>query len=455
MSELQIMAEKAILDEYAPAGVLINTKYEILHFVGQTDRYLAPPTGKPSFNIMNMARADIKRPLTTALHKAVQEKTNAFCKGVRINYNSAFCIVDISVKHMKDKGLPPGFLLVIFEDKTPVKSADKKKSGALKLKKQDTGLQSLEQELQSTREYLQATIEEMETSNEELKSANEELQSVNEELQSTNEELETSREELQSTNEELATVNVELQSKVNEFSMANDDMNNLLAATEIASIFLDIDLYIKRYTPAAANIISLIQTDIGRPLNDLKTSFPEVDLVDLAGKVLKDLNTVEMDILSKDFIWYAVKVMPYRTAGNVIDGVVMTFVDVHKVKQADKIRRLSAVLEDSNDAIIVLDLEGNILAWNRGAQQMYGWTEPEALKMNISILVPEDKQSELTSFIEKITRDEPVKSFKSRRKTKAGKILDVWLTGTALTDESGRSIEIAITERDLAWLAEK
>jgi two-component system, chemotaxis family, CheB/CheR fusion protein len=225
MSELQIMAEKAILDEYAPAGVLINTKYEILHFVGQTDRYLAPPTGKPSFNIMNMARADIKRPLTTALHKAVQEKTNAFCKGVRINYNSAFCIVDISVKHMKDKGLPPGFLLVIFEDKTPVKSADKKKTGALKLKKQDTGLQSLEQELQSTREYLQATIEEMETSNEELKSANEELQSVNEELQSTNEELETSREELQSTNEELATVNAELQIKVNEFSMANDDMN--------------------------------------------------------------------------------------------------------------------------------------------------------------------------------------------------------------------------------------
>jgi two-component system, chemotaxis family, CheB/CheR fusion protein len=289
MSEVQGIAEKAILDEYAPAGVLINAKYEILHFVGKTDRYLAPPTGKPSFNILNMARADIKRPLTTTLHKAVQEKTNAFCKSVRINYNSAFCIVDISVKHMKDKGLPPGFLLVIFEDKTPVKSADKKKTGALKVKKQDTGLQSLEQELQSTREYLQATIEEMETSNEELKSANEELQSVNEELQSTNEELETSREELQSTNEELATVNAELQIKVNESFKINNDLKNLLAATEIASIFLDIDLYIKRYTPAAANIISLIQTDIGRPLNDLKTSFPDVDLVDLARKVLKDL----------------------------------------------------------------------------------------------------------------------------------------------------------------------
>ncbi len=449
-STVQAMVERAIFDQYALAGVLIDDKYEILHFVGKTDRYLIPPTGKPSFNILSMARADLKHPLTTALHKAVRKKTNAFCKGVRVNYDGAFCIVDISVKQMTDKGLPPGFMLVMFDDKTPVKAAGGKKTGTLKLNKQDTALQSLEQELQSTREYLQATIEEMETSNEELKSANEELQSVNEELQSTNEELETSKEELQSTNEELATVNAELENKVDEFSRANDDMNNLLAATEIASIFLDTDLYIKRYTPAAANIISLIQTDIGRPLSDLKTSFPDVDLIDLAGKVLKDLNTLEMDVLTKDLIWYAMRVMPYRTSENVIEGVVMTFVDVHKIKQADKIRRLATVLEDSNDAVIVLDFEGKILAWNRGAQHMYGWTEAEALKMNISELVPEDKQSEFKSAVEKLTRGEPIKSFKTRRKTKAGEILDVWLTGTVLTDESGRPIEIATTERDLA-----
>jgi len=455
ISEIQTMVERAILDEYAPAGVLLNDKYEILHFVGKTDRYLAPPTGKPSFHILNMARPDLKHPLTTALHKAMREKTDAFCKNVRVACNGAFCKVDISVKQMTGKGLPPGFILVMFEDKTSIKAADQKKTGTLKVKKQDTALQSLEQELQSTREYLQATIEEMETSNEELKSANEELQSVNEELQSTNEELETSKEELQSTNEELATVNAELQNKVDEFSRANDDMNNLLAATEIASIFLDADLCIKRYTPAAAKIISLIQTDIGRPLGHLKTSFPDVDLIKLAGKVLKDLNTVEIEIQSKDFIWYAMKVMPYRTAENVINGVAMTFIDVHKVKQADKIRRLATVLEDSNDAVMVLDLKGNILAWNKGAQRMYGWTEVEVLKMNISDLVPKDNQNELKTFIEQLTRSETVKPFKAQRKTKAGKVLDVWLTGTALLDESGRPAEIAITERDLAWLAEK
>ncbi|MBN1930299.1 MAG: PAS domain-containing protein [Desulfobacterales bacterium] len=455
ISEVQEIAEKAILDEYAPVGVLINDKYEIQHFVGKTDRYLAAPTGKPSFNILSMAREDLKHLLTTALNKAIREKTNAFCKNVRINYNGDFCIVDISVKQMTDKRLPPGFMLVIFEDKTPAKVADEKKTGALKNKKQDAAIQSIEQELQSTRECLQATIEELETSNEELKSANEELQSVNEELQSTNEELETSKEELQSTNEELATVNAELQNKVDEFSRANDDLNNLLSATQIASIFLDTDLCIKGYTPAAAKVISLIQTDIGRPLSDLKTRFPDIDLVGLAGKVLKDLNAVEIEIQSKDFIWYAIKVMPYRTAENVIAGAVMTFVDIHKIRQSDKIKRLATVLEDSNDAIAVLDLEGNILAWNKGAQQLYGWTESEALKMNINEIVPENNQNELKSFIKKIEKGETVKSFKSQRKTKAGKILDVWLTGTALTDETGRTTEIAITERALVWLGEK
>lgn len=452
-SAVQEIAERAILDEYAPAGVLINDKYEILHFVGKTDRYLVPPMGKPSFNILNMAREDLKPPLTTALHNAVREKTDTFCKNVRVKYNGAFWMVDISVKQMSAKGLPHGFMLVIFEDKTPLKALDEKKARALKGKKQGSALQRFEHELQSTREYLQATIEELETSNEELKSANEEMQSGNEELQSTNEELETSKEELQSTNEELATVNSELQNKIDELSKASNDLNNLLAATEIASIFLDTDLCIKRYTPAAAKIISLIQTDIGRPLNDLKTCFPDINLSGQAENVLRNLNTKEMEILSTDLTWYTLKVMPYRTTENVIDGVVMTFVDVHKIKQADKVGRLATVLEDSNDAITVLDIKGNILVWNKGAQHLYGWTQAEALKMNFTQVVPEDRRHEVKSLIEKIKRNEPITSFKSRRKSKDGKILDVWLTATALKDESGQPIEIAVTERDLAWLA--
>ncbi|MBA3013171.1 MAG: PAS domain-containing protein [Proteobacteria bacterium] len=453
--DIQAEIERTLLDAYAPAGVLINGKYEILHFVGKTDRYLTPPIGKPEFNVVAMAREDLKNKLSVTIHKSVREKKSTFCSGVRVRYNGAFCVINISVRPLTGKHLPSGLMLVTFEDIPNADVSEEKKAGTVKTKRQNSALKSLEQELQSTREYLQATIEELETSNEELKSTNEEMQSVNEEMQSTNEELETSKEELQSTNEELATVNSELQNKVDEYAKASDDMNNLLAATKIATIFIDIDLHIKSYTPAAAGVIKLIHTDIGRPLNDLKTCFPDVDLVGMAENVLKDLDTVELDILSQDNIWYSLKIIPYRTTSNIIDGVVMTFFDVQKIKQADTFKRLATVLSDSNDAVTILDMEGNILAWNKGAQQMYGWTESEALKMNFEEFLPDDKQDELKSIVEKIKKKIIVISFKTQRKTSAGKILDVWVTITALKDEKGQPVEIASTERDLAWLSKE
>lgn len=451
-TDIQAVTEKAILNEYAPTGVLVDDKYEILHFVGQTEKFLVPPTGKPSFNILKMAREHLRFKLTAALHKAVRGKKPTRCKSVRVNNNNTSCTVDISISPVTDKGLPPGLLLVLFEEKASGGLPDENQRQESGAKIQDPTNQLLEQELQSTREYLQATIEELETSNEELKSNNEEMQSINEELQSTNEELETSKEELQSTNEELTTVNSELQNKVNELSKAGDDMNNLLAASEIASVFMDARLNIERYTPAAARIIKLIPSDIGRPLSDLKTSFPEVDLAGLAKKVLQNLNSLETEILSKDHIWHVLKVMPYRTGQNVIAGVVITVMDIHRVKQADKIRRLATVLEDSSDAITVQDFKGRILAWNKGAENMYGWNEFEALKMNIEELFPKQSLKEVKALMDKFKRGEVVKAFKTRRMTKGGKFLDVWLTGTVLTDDNGRPIEIATTERDLAWL---
>ncbi|MBT8341875.1 MAG: PAS domain S-box protein, partial [Desulfatitalea sp.] len=453
--DIQTMTEKAILDGYAPSGVLINEKYEILHFVGQTEKYLVPPKGKPIFNILTMARRDLKYKLTTALHRAFREKKRMTHKGVRIQLNGAIAVVDITVGPLFDKGEPLwGVMLVVFEDKTPDLTADGVPDQKPRSKKKISEVKQLEQDLQSTREYLQATIEELETSNEELRSTNEELQSVNEELQSTNEELETSKEELQSTNEELSTVNSELQNKVDELSKTSNDMNNLLAATEIASIFLDASLCIKRYTPAVARIIKLIQTDVGRPLSDLKTSFPGIDFAEQARKVLRDLNSLNMEILSENKTWYLLKMMPYRTVENVIEGVVMTLIDIHEVKKVGKIRRLATVLEDANDAIMVLDFKGRILAWNRGAQRLYGWAESEALQMNYAALVPEDRSDEIKKIAGRLSKGEPIKSFESQRMTKDGKTLNIWLTATPLTDEKGRSVEMAFTERDMAWLAE-
>ena len=453
-TDIQALTEKAILDGYAPSGVLINDKYEILHFVGQTEKYLVPPTGKPSFNILTMARQDLKYKLTTVLNKAFREKKRTTHKGVRIKFNGAFTVVNITVGPLTDRVDHSGLMLVVFEDKTPEHIPDAAPDQKPKSKKKSSKLKQLEQDLQSTREYLQATIEELETSNEELKSTNEELQSVNEELQSSNEELETSKEELQSTNEELSTVNSELQNKVDELSKSSNDMNNLLAATEIASIFLDTSLCIKRFTPKAARIIKLIQTDVGRPLGDLKTSFPEVDLADQAKKVLKDLNTISIEILSEDQTWYALKMMPYRTIENVIEGVVMTITDIHEAKQAGKVRRLATVLDDANDAITVMDFTGRILAWNKGAETMYGYSESEALQMNFATLVPKNRSDEIEAIANRLHKDKIIKSFKSQRITKDGKTLDIWLTATLLTDETGRPTEMGLTERNLAWLAE-
>ncbi len=455
VADIQALAERALIDGYAPSGVLVNDKYEIQHFLGRTEKYLTPPTGKASFNILTMVREDIKYKLITALNKAFRDKKSTIYRGARIKLNDSTAVVDISVGPLSENENPTGLMLVVFEDKTPVPFPDVTPEQKPEEKKETSEVKQLEQELQSTREYLQATIEELETSNEELKSSNEEMQSVNEEMQSTNEELETSKEELQSTNEELSTVNSELQSKVDELSKSSNDMNNLLAATEIASIFLDTSLYIKRYTPAASGIIKLIQTDIGRPIGDLKTSFPGIDLADQARKVLRDLNTINMDILSEDNIWYTLKMMPYRTVENVIEGVVMTFINIHEIKKADLVRRFAVVLADSNDAITVLDFKGRITAWNRGAEAMYGYSESEALNMNFSALMPDDRRDEIKEIAAMLRKGETIKSFKSKRQTRDGTLLNIWLTATILKDETGQPVEMAVTERDFAWLPEE
>ena len=361
-----------------------------------------------------------------------------------------FRSVDLIVRPLTESGFTQGFILVMFEDKTLIKPVAKKKPA--RKDKVDPYILSLETELQSTKEYLQTTNEELETSNEELKSTNEELQSVNEELQSTNEELETSKEELQSTNEELVTVNAELQKKVEALSEASDDINNLLASTEIGTIFLDTNLCIKRFTPAVTKLFNLIQTDIGRPIGDITTNIQLDDLIEHAQEVLGTLVRQEAEVQDKKGNWYSMRTAPYRTLENVIDGVVLNFVDISRLKQVEKLNRLATVVRDSNDAITIQDFDYNIVTWNHGAQQMYGWSQAEALKMDIRQLVPKGKIKELEELTHKLKNGESVNSLETQRICKNGKLLNVWLTVTTLKDDSGKPIEIATTERDISEL---
>jgi len=450
VADIHNLAERIVLENYAPPCVLINEQYEILHFIGQTDKYLAPPTGKASFNIIKMAREGLKYKLSTALHNAVKQKKTIFSEELKIKHNNGFRTVDLVVRPLTESGFTQGFMLVMFEDKTLPEPVANKKTA--KKDTVDPYVLSLEKELQSTKQYLQTTNEELETSNEELKSTNEELQSVNEELQSTNEELETSKEELQSTNEELVTVNAELQKKVEELSEANNDIKNLLASTEIGTIFLDINLCIKRFTPAITDLFNLIQTDIGRPIGDITSNILLYDLVERVQEVLDTLVRQEFELQDKNGNWYSMRMSPYRTLENVIDGVVLTFVDINQLKQIKELNRLATVVRDSNDAITVQDIDGNVLAWNKGAEQMYGWSEAEALQMNIRQLVPKGKNIELEEFTKKLKNGEIVNSFGTQRLCKNGKIIDVWLTVTALKDDSGKLVEIATTERNSSEL---
>ncbi|UCF90410.1 MAG: PAS domain-containing protein [Desulfobacterales bacterium] len=450
VADIHHLAERIVLENYAPPCVLINEQYEILHFIGQTEKYLAPPTGKASFNVLKMAREGLKYKLSTALHQAVKQEKTIHSKGLKIKHNNSFRTVDLVVRPLTESGFTQGFMLVMFEDKTAPEPIQTKRTSAKD--SVDPYAQSLEKELQSTKEYLQTTNEELETSNEELKSTNEELQSVNEELQSTNEELETSKEELQSTNEELVTVNSELQKKIDELSRANNDINNLLASTEIGTIFLDINLCVKRFTPPVTRLFNLIQTDIGRPISDITSSIQLIDLHNSAKDVLRTLARKELELQDKKGRWYSVRMMPYRTLENVIDGVVITFVDIGRLKEIKQLDRLATVVRDSNDAVTVQDFDGNILAWNKGAEFMYGWSTAEALAMNIREMVPEDRRKEVDELTKELKKGHFMKPFATQRLCKNGKILNVWLTVTALKDAAGRPAEIATNERDVSEL---
>jgi len=447
VADIHNSAERIVLENYAPPCVLINDRFEILHFIGHTDPYLSMPSGKASFNILNMAREGLRYKLNIALHQALKQKKTITNKGLELKHNDKLRTVDLVIRPMKESTFSQAFMLVIFDDKTFHQSVQKNKKADNDTA--DPYLLKLERELLSTREYLQSTNEELETSNEELKSSNEELQSVNEELQSTNEELETSKEELQSTNEELVTVNAELLKKVEELSEVNNDINNLLASTEIGTIFLDINLCIRRFTPAVIKILNLIHTDIGRPIIDITTKIQRDDLYDRAKEVLHTLVRQELEVQDKNGVWYSMRITPYRTLENVIDGVVLNFVDVSRLKEIKHLNRLATVVRDSNDAVTVQDLDGNILSWNKGAVQMYGWSEAEALKMNVRELVPQAKRKELTTLMKRVKNKEHVAPLASQRLCKNGSILNVWVTITALKDKDGKPVEIATTERDI------
>ncbi len=454
---LRELTEQTLLQQVAPASALINNQGDILYLHGRTGKYLEPTPGESGINnILKMAREGLKLDLTTSLHKAVRISESVHCPGLRVKTNGHFTLVNLTIHPVTitSTTTPASSLyLVTLEEapKTPSSIQGTEKNADTPDTEIDTDerIKALKQQLRQKDEYMQAFHEELETSNEELKCSNEEMQSVNEELQSTNEELETSKEELQSVNEELATVNTELQTKLIDLSRANNDMNNLLAGTGIATIFLDLQLRILRFTPTACKIMNLIVNDVGRPVSHLALNLAGYDrLTEDAHAVLNTLIPQEVDVQTTDNKWFAMRIQPYRTLDNIIEGVVITFVDITEIVQArEALRRLAIVVRDATDAITVQDLNGHIMAWNPGAVKLYGWSETEALKMNVRDLIPKELQEQALTRDNQISATKTLEPYHTQRITKAGTTVNVWMIATALLNDAREVYAVAATAR--------
>ncbi len=458
---LRELTERALLRHYPAVGVLVDGRGDILYLHGRTGQFLEPAPGEAGINILKMAREGLHHELAAALQKVVTNQELVRHGGLRVKTNGSFTPVDLTVAPVgegHDPSARANLFLVILEAASTAAQAAPPAAPEVGATPDDDDagpLAALRRDLQAKEAYLQTVNEELETSNEELRSSNEELQSVNEELQSSNEELETSKEELQSVNEELATVNAELQHKVVDLSRANNDMNNLLAGTDIGTLFVDHDLRIQRFTPSAVQVINLIQTDIGRPVAHIVSNLVGYDrLVEDLQAVLDNLIPREVEVQTRAGTWYSLRIRPYRTLENVIEGAVVTFIDIDEVKrmreaerQSEALRRLAVVVRDAHDAITVQDPEGRILAWNPGAERLFGWTEQEALARNILDLTPAGAREQALDRVRRVGQAEILEPHRTQRICKDGRLVEVWLIATPLVNDRGEAYAVATTER--------
>lgn len=364
------LTSRVLLQSFAPASVVTDERGDILYVHGDTGKYLRPSPGHPSLNVIEMAREGLRTELRSAINNAAAQKTQVVCKGLPVKTNGGRHGVTLIVRPVADPQSSQPLLIISFQDmEEQGKPATKGRPPA---KKRQGLIEELEQELYYTRETLQATIEKCQAENQELKAANEELQPTNEELQSTNEELETSREELQSINEELVTLNSELQAKIEQLAVVQNDMKNLLDNIDIGTVFLDEQLIIKRFTSKALKLFRLLATDVGRPLGDINSNLVGVDLLTDALEVLKSLVPREKVVQATSNEWYIVRVLPYRTLDNVIDGVVLTFTDITERKKIELELQMQMardyaenIVDTVREPLVVLDAEMKVISASR------------------------------------------------------------------------------------------
>jgi two-component system, chemotaxis family, CheB/CheR fusion protein len=407
-------ADRLVLMRYAPPGVLLNEDFEVLQFRGETGAYLSPSPGRASLNLLKMLREGLLVAVRGALHRVRREKATTREEGLRVRSDGGWREVDVVVMPVRSGAPAEGAYLVLFEEpahrieaRAHALAAETRAAAQKVAPSHDESSQQemarLKQELAATREYLQSVIEQQESANEELQSANEEVQSSNEELQSINEELETSKEEIESTNEELATVNDELQARNIELSQTNNDLVNLLASVSMAIVMLGPDLRIRRFTQPAERLLNLIPADVGRPISDIQFNIGIPALETMVAEVIDTGATREREVRDPDGRWFLLRVRPYRTAENKIEGAVVILVDIDNLKRAEQSMRESeqrfAVLADSAPVLIWVDDLAGCRFVNHAFEEFVGEPESEIRRLGEAAFVhPDERRAFVQSY---------------------------------------------------------
>jgi len=360
---LQTEVSRVIMDRFAPPGVVVDNEMQIVQFRGQTGAYLEPAPGEANLNVLKMAKEGLLYGLRTALHTARKTRNSVHKEGLQVRAGNGWKPVSVDVIPLAATGRT--HYLVMFGDGN--RSAPSRKAGPpppekLAKRERKSQVDFLQRELAASREYLQSIIQELEAANEELQSANEEILSSNEELQSTNEELDTAKEELQSTNEELNTVNEELHGRNEELSRVNSDLINLLGSVQIAIVIVSADLRIRRFTPMAEKVLNLIPADADRLIGHINPNIVGANLEQLIAECIDTISPIEREVQDRQGRWYSLRIRPYRSVENRIDGAVLTLFDVDAPKRYEETIRATVALAEevitsSPSAVAVIDAQ--------------------------------------------------------------------------------------------------
>ena len=462
---IQTLTDQIILQHYSPASVLVNDSGDIIYITGRTGKYLEPLAGKANWNILAMAREGLQQELLIAFRKTNDNFKPITIKDIKLENDGLPFFANITVQRIESPEALKNMILVIFNDVTNLHQQEIKNA---KINKVDSigDLKELKMELSKSFEELKNTKEQMIISQEELKSANEELQSTNEELQSTNEELTTSKEEMQSMNEELQTVNTELQRKISEFIQANTDMKNLLNSTGIATLFLDKELNIRRFTDEVNTIFKIRSTDLGRPINEIVTDLIYPEMENHAAQVIKSLITVETIIRTKDARWFNIRIMPYRTIDDRIDGVIITFFNITvnkkleiELKEANKLIQSKQkeikeseieyrnFFESAKEGIIILNFStGSIIDVNSFLIRLLGYSKEQFLEKKIwEIGLFQDIIKNKTKFLE-LKRKQYIRYENLPLETVTGKKINVEFISNVYSGNNQKIIQCFIRE---------